>query len=317
MRIGVTIRSAFWRRSRSHGVTHRQKRRVLPLRPPPISTAHDFVFQNFALAAASSAYRQPTTLTPVDSDEESAKSSASPPQIFLSSPPPHPPSTNPSSFSSHIPEQISIINNDVHQPNPDYDMSDTLPVPISMAPLHSPPSFILSPPSVHVRLPTPIFGSFFLNPPSSHQGSEMSIVEDEDLDCSDPTTQYRHLERRRLPSPISEGEDGLLSPMTGAGEMMERLGVGAGPRRDSTDSSRGRLGDGEDGVDGMEVEGDDSMESQLGDRQRRGRSRSRRADGKDAIPGDGSRPVLSMGYRADCERCRARVPGHYTHVLRG
>ena len=25
---------------------------------------------------------------------------------------------------------------------------------------------------------------------------------------------------------------------------------------------------------------------------------------------------LSMGYRADCEKCRARVPGHYNHVIR-
>lgn len=28
------------------------------------------------------------------------------------------------------------------------------------------------------------------------------------------------------------------------------------------------------------------------------------------------RPVLVMGYRGDCERCRARVPGHYSHVIR-
>lgn len=28
------------------------------------------------------------------------------------------------------------------------------------------------------------------------------------------------------------------------------------------------------------------------------------------------RTTLSMGYRADCEKCRTRVPGHYNHVIR-
>ncbi|KAL4821685.1 hypothetical protein BDW67DRAFT_149308 [Aspergillus spinulosporus] len=27
------------------------------------------------------------------------------------------------------------------------------------------------------------------------------------------------------------------------------------------------------------------------------------------------RLVFSMGYRADCDRCRNRVPGHYSHIL--
>ena len=25
--------------------------------------------------------------------------------------------------------------------------------------------------------------------------------------------------------------------------------------------------------------------------------------------------VLAMGYRADCDKCRARVPGHYNHII--
>jgi hypothetical protein len=28
------------------------------------------------------------------------------------------------------------------------------------------------------------------------------------------------------------------------------------------------------------------------------------------------RPALVMGYRTDCEKCRCRVPGHYSHILR-
>jgi hypothetical protein len=26
------------------------------------------------------------------------------------------------------------------------------------------------------------------------------------------------------------------------------------------------------------------------------------------------KPVLVMGYRADCDKCRRRVPGHYSHI---
>ena len=40
----------------------------------------------------------------------------------------------------------------------------------------------------------------------------------------------------------------------------------------------------------------------------------------DAISGGGGgetgKVVFSMGYRADCEKCRERVPGHYSHVLK-
>jgi len=33
-------------------------------------------------------------------------------------------------------------------------------------------------------------------------------------------------------------------------------------------------------------------------------------------PSQRKRPALVMGYRADCEKCRCRVPGHYSHILR-
>ena len=33
---------------------------------------------------------------------------------------------------------------------------------------------------------------------------------------------------------------------------------------------------------------------------------------------DGHRSIrLTMGYRADCEKCVHRVPGHYSHIVRG
>ena len=39
---------------------------------------------------------------------------------------------------------------------------------------------------------------------------------------------------------------------------------------------------------------------------------SRRA----AVSEQGAKVSFSMGYRADCEKCRTRVPGHYSHVIK-
>lgn len=33
------------------------------------------------------------------------------------------------------------------------------------------------------------------------------------------------------------------------------------------------------------------------------------------IPGVSIRRGFSMGYRSDCEKCRLRVPGHFSHVI--
>lgn len=35
-----------------------------------------------------------------------------------------------------------------------------------------------------------------------------------------------------------------------------------------------------------------------------------------ATPTHRKRPALVMGFRTDCEKCRCRVPGHYSHILR-
>ena len=50
-----------------------------------------------------------------------------------------------------------------------------------------------------------------------------------------------------------------------------------------------------------------------------GRDGSIRDERRGAVVGwEGKEKVsLSMGYRADCEKCRSRVPGHWSHVVRG
>lgn len=29
------------------------------------------------------------------------------------------------------------------------------------------------------------------------------------------------------------------------------------------------------------------------------------------------KPKIFMGYRADCDKCRMGVPGHYNHIIQG
>ncbi|MCJ1260492.1 hypothetical protein MMC22_000353 [Lobaria immixta] len=91
------------------------------------------------------------------------------------------------------------------------------------------------------------------------------------------------LRRRRLPSPISEDED-MVSPMGMTEETMERPDVRTMPAHGI--SSWDHLGRGT-----SDVTGPASLGPKAG------------------------KTMLSMGYRADCEKCRTRVPGHYNHVI--
>ncbi len=42
----------------------------------------------------------------------------------------------------------------------------------------------------------------------------------------------------------------------------------------------------------------------------------RRRSGAISSGESGSKPVISMGFRADCDKCREKVPGHYSHMLK-
>ncbi|PTU19160.1 hypothetical protein P175DRAFT_0533580 [Aspergillus ochraceoroseus IBT 24754] len=35
-----------------------------------------------------------------------------------------------------------------------------------------------------------------------------------------------------------------------------------------------------------------------------------------STPKTNKKPAFSMGYRTDCDKCRRRVPGHYSHIIR-
>lgn len=99
---------------------------------------------------------------------------------------------------------------------------------------------------------------------------------------------YVHKQRRRLPSPISEDESMLFSV--------------------STVSTSGLT---EEMINRVDVRLDDSC------------SLTNNTPTTERPPAEEAASIqtrgkakLLMGYRADCEKCRARVPGHYNHVIR-
>ncbi|CAO2658231.1 Nn.00g059540.m01.CDS01 [Neocucurbitaria sp. VM-36] len=93
---------------------------------------------------------------------------------------------------------------------------------------------------------------------------------------------------RRMPSPISEDEDIPDTPTA------------------LTQSQLSRLSFSHQNADQMETEVSSTSLALLPPPTPRGRKRS------GALTGMGR---FSMGYRDDCEKCRQRVPGHYSHFL--
>lgn len=90
------------------------------------------------------------------------------------------------------------------------------------------------------------------------------------------------LHRRRLPSPISEDEN-MVSPTA----MTE----GSLDRRD------------------FRCNVHDFSEQSI-------RSKPWAKNERNMTLQNSGKLMLSMGFRADCDKCRTRVPGHYNHVIR-
>ncbi|KAF1933059.1 uncharacterized protein M421DRAFT_1621 [Didymella exigua CBS 183.55] len=93
---------------------------------------------------------------------------------------------------------------------------------------------------------------------------------------------------RRMPSPISEDEDIPDTPTALTQSQLSRLSV-----------SREKPED-------MDMDKESAATSLTLPLTPRGRKRS------GALTGT---PRFSMGYRDDCEKCKQRVPGHYSHFL--
>ena len=164
-------------------------------------------------------------------------------------------------------------------------------------PVHSPAGARLdSPYTLPNRIPTPRYGSFFLHSPGEHGGSDVAMYDSARMKTrsSGLASRTTLLGNRVLPSPINEGvgwAKHMLSPIRSAGEMMGRLAVGS-----------------EEQDVAMEL-GDPPECSTL--------DTPRQTKGKDYKGARTGKPMLVMGYRMDCEKCKARVPGHYSHLIRG
>ena len=130
------------------------------------------------------------------------------------------------------------------------------------------------------RIPTPIYGHF---------------TNDFSMDMSGQSTPANGVttireeddwwRRRDLPSPASDHDNGhpMMSPIGETDGLMGRLNVGTGTRAPDSSSA--------DSIHPMFSHREDNHQT--------GRS---------------SR--LVMGYRADCDKCRQKVPGHYSHIVR-
>lgn len=116
-------------------------------------------------------------------------------------------------------------------------------------------------------------------------------------------TDWNSVQNRRLPSPISEsgGEESGMSS-----DSSPRMGYatqhpGMPPRA----ASAMDLPRGDDNT--MDIE-------QATPSPKRGHTRSRHTLNNWTLQ-PGMKRSFSIGYRADCEKCRQKVPGHFNHII--
>ena len=157
-------------------------------------------------------------------------------------------------------------------------------------------------PDISHRIPTPIYSTFQsaggmhgLGYPNSGFAGGMAagngyLGVPTSVPSSGQTMQLPHRRQRsqdrtvRMPSPISEDEDVPDTPTAQTQSQLSRLSVTTNYASDRMDT---------------EMPPPSATPT-------RGRKRS------GALTGMGR---FSMGYRDDCEKCRLRVPGHYSHFL--
>lgn len=142
------------------------------------------------------------------------------------------------------------------------------------------------------RLPTPTYGHF---PPLS---SRRDLDDGADLSprtCSKSVKLRRGLPSLLPPSPISENE--FESPTAaGMGDLLSRMQVNCSPSAGNRKSTlavsppRGKVG--------RKMAVDHTMDV---DQDHQGQK--------------SGKTTIVMGYRADCEKCRNRIPGHFNHIV--
>lgn len=153
--------------------------------------------------------------------------------------------------------------------------------------------------STHGRIPTPIHPSFKrggmsgLGYPMSGSAGAMDVSNMHVPSIHAPPPLWKGPKQesdersRRMPSPISEDEDIPDTPTALTQSQLSRLSVSQAHSADNMDT--------------------DAPATIPSPNTPRGRKRS------GAMTAGIGR--FSMGYRDDCEKCRQRVPGHYSHFV--
>jgi hypothetical protein len=158
----------------------------------------------------------------------------------------------------------------------DLEMTDS--IHLSPGSSHNDPST-----SITGRIPTPIHSSFapFIRAEKASMHHDVDFADDEAM-----VDRFRR--GRRLPSPISEGETSPSVIVAGFGDMQ------------------------------MEVENSSHHDKETPTKKGHQRSKHslRNWTGLEMnSPAQGLKRSFSMGYRADCEKCRMKVPGHFSHII--
>ncbi|KAL2067346.1 hypothetical protein VTL71DRAFT_1771 [Oculimacula yallundae] len=273
--------SAHRSKRRIAALPHRQSPKIIRPTSPTFAWGNSNYTSNYTSQPAS-------TITPADSDSEEAAAAASAePRSFFS--PYSSPATagltqsgSPSPFLDGFESQQTIQStqmSDAPSYTDDFEMTDS----IHLSP--GPSSFQCDPsPSISGRIPTPIHSSFapFI------RAEKASVLHEGDF-ADDEALVDRFRRGRRLPSPISEGETSPSVIVAGFGDMQ------------------------------MEVESSSQLDPDKETPTKKGHSRSKHSlrnwTGYGSELNGGMKRSFSMGYRADCEKCRMKVPGHFSHII--
>lgn len=143
-----------------------------------------------------------------------------------------------------------------------------------------------SAPGISSRIPTPIHSSFapFIRTDKASINGPLDSADDEAL-----IERFRR--GRGLPSPISEDETSPSVIVAGFSDMQ------------------------------MDVESSSQPVPVMETPTKKGHTRSKHSlrawtgNGSELPGGGGQKRSFSLGYRADCEKCRMKVPGHFSHII--
>jgi hypothetical protein len=141
------------------------------------------------------------------------------------------------------------------------------------------------------RIPTPIHSNFFIGAPPPPRASTWAPDGSSEAMLA-PPRQRPHLSTNdyRMPSPISE--DYVDTPTDITSSQLSRLSF--------------------TGEDTMELDASAPSDPVPDTPTRTGRARSGAIS---AISTGLEKKKFVVGYREDCEKCRARMPGHWAHFL--